>query len=466
MSTALVCTIVCPPRSWCRPVTALSHINRTTRDLRWGRKSLTALMTACISRALCATIFEMLTTVPVSSVSLTGLPSPNWTHLWRESLPSPWRRGVDLAGLLEMPTRPPLTEPIVELWSGWTSSQSSGTMMWRPTTGPDEDGVFPVVPAKPWTPACREACADLWLWCWDWSSSVDERPGLWDTSSVGAPLWIVECWTASRWTGSPDLGWGLTSRNWWSVRETGVPWWSSGRAVWPVLEYLLWSASCLSRRVASHLAALTALRRATAAWWTPGVMSLTRKGGKWTGRLACWPRSVDTCGRPGASEHEGRHRGCLSILSTPDFWWLNGRTFASPSWSVELPCRGLGWRDRSQAADLLSSLGPGTAGCSTQGMSRWWPALWPPSTARHPRLAEGLVGCFWSGSWCTDGWAEVAAEMQCPPCPRQCRWPSSCPADSASAGQSLPGEPPPGTHQRCLVEEAAEDLPGFLRQSG
>ena len=38
---------------------------------------------------------------------------------------------------------------------------------------------------------------------------------------------------------------------------------------------------------------------------------------------------------------------------------------------------------------------------------RWWPALWPPSTARHPRLTGCLAGCFWSGSWCTDGSAEV-----------------------------------------------------------
>ena len=52
--------------------------------------------------------------------------------------------------------------------------------------------------------------------------------------------------------------------------------------------------------------------------------------------------------------------------------------------------------------------------------------------------------------------------MQCPPCPRRCRWPGSCPADSASAGQSLPGEPPPGTRQRCLVEVDKEALPDFL----
>ena len=52
--------------------------------------------------------------------------------------------------------------------------------------------------------------------------------------------------------------------------------------------------------------------------------------------------------------------------------------------------------------------------------------------------------------------------MQCPPCPRRCRWPGSCPADSASAGQSLPGEPPPGTRQCCLVEVDKEALPDFL----
>ena len=115
-----------------------------------------------------------------------------------------------------------------------------------------------------------------------------------------------------------------------------------------------------------------------------------------------------------------RHRVCLSIPSIPDFWCLNGRTLASPSWSVELPCGGWEWRDWSQVADLLSSLGPGTTGCSTVGMWRWWPALWLPWAARHRRLAGGPAGCFWSRSWCTDGWAEVVAGMQCPPRPRQC----------------------------------------------
>ena len=55
--------------------------------------------------------------------------------------------------------------------------------------------------------------------------------------------------------------------------------------------------------------------------------------------------------------------------------------------------------------------------------------------------------------------------MQCPPHPWRCRWPGSCPADSASAGQSLPGEPPPGTRQRCLVVVDEEALPGFLHTS-
>ena len=194
---------------------------------------------------------------------------PNWapqpelnTSVKRVTFVSPWWRGVDLAGLLEMTTMPPLTEPTVELEFGRTSSRSSGTMLWRPTIGPDE-------PAKPWTPTCREVCANLWPWCSDRSSSADELTGPLDASSVGAPLWNVECWTASRWTGSLDLVWDWTSRSWWSSQETGAPWWLSGRAVKPVPKYLPWSASRLSRRVASHLAALTARRRVAAAWWTP-----------------------------------------------------------------------------------------------------------------------------------------------------------------------------------------------------
>ena len=284
-SSALLCTIVCLPRSLYKPQSrhcrTSSKPPRTSDEAgslsqRWWRPAS--------SERWCATIFEMLTTVPVSSVSLTGLPSPNWTHPWRESLPSPWWPGEDLVGLLEMPTRPPLTAPTEELWSSRPSSRSSGTMLWRPTTGPDEDGVFPAVPEKPWTPACPVICADRGLWCLGWSSSVDERTELWDASSVGAPLWIVECWTASRWTGSPDLEWGLTFRSWWSTRETGAPWLSSGHAAAPVWENLHGSASRLSRRVASHLAALTTLRLVVRAWWTCEVKLPIWRVGKWIGR--------------------------------------------------------------------------------------------------------------------------------------------------------------------------------------
>ena len=407
----------------------------------------------------------MLTIVPESSVSLTGLPSPNWTHPWRESLSSPWRRGKDLAGLLEMPTRPPLTAPTEELWSGRSSSWSSGTMLWRPTTGPDEDGVFPVVPVKPWTPARPVICADRGLWCLGWSSNVDERTGLRDASSGGAPMWIVECWTASRWTGIPDLEF-LTSRSWWSNRETGAHWWLSGNAVAPVREYLHGSARHLSRRAASHLAALTALRLVARAWWTREVTLPIRRVDKWIGRLSCWPQSADTSGRLVASGHVNMRCGYRWTLSTLDLWWPHVRIPVSPSWSVELPYGGWEWKDREPDEDLPSSWEPGTVGCSTRGMSRWWPALWPPSTARHPRLAGGLVGCSWSGSWCTGGSVEVFVGMSDPPHPRQCRWPGSCSADSSSAGQSLPGEPPPGPRQRLPAEEAVVDFLVLLRWSG
>ena len=347
----------------------------------------------------------MLTTVPVSSVSLTGLPSPNWMHLWRELLPSPWWRGVDLAGLLGMTTIPPLTEPTVEFESGRTSSRSSGTMLWRPTIGLDEDGAVLAGPARPWTPACREVCADLWQLCSDWLSSVDELTGPLHAFSVGAPLWNVECWTASRWTGSLDLEWGRTSRSWWSSQETGGPWWLSGRAVELVPVYLPWSASRLSRHVALHLAASTARRRVLAAWWTPVEKSPVQTEDKWTGTPSCWPQNPDTCGEPDASAHEDRHRVCLLIPSTPDFWWLIGRTLASPSWSVELPCGGWEWTGRSQVADLLSSWEPETTDCRNPGTSRWWRSMAPfiskASTAcwRSCRLFLVRKLMLWWVSW-------------------------------------------------------------------
>ena len=72
----------------------------------------------------------MLTTVPVSSLSLVGLPSPSWMHLWRAWPPFSllWRE--DLAGLLDMPTRPLPAEPPEELWSCLSNSRSSGTMLY------------------------------------------------------------------------------------------------------------------------------------------------------------------------------------------------------------------------------------------------------------------------------------------------------------------------------------------------
>ena len=149
-SSAWVCTFVCLPLSWCKPRSL--HCRTSSAPLgtsdEEGSLSQSWWRPASPER-WCAKIFEMLTTVPVSSVSLSGLPSPNWTLPWKESLPFPWWRGEDLIGLLEMPTRPPLTEPTEDLWSCRTSSRSSGTKLWRPTTGTDENGVFPVVPAKP-----------------------------------------------------------------------------------------------------------------------------------------------------------------------------------------------------------------------------------------------------------------------------------------------------------------------------
>ena len=81
---------------------------------------------------LCAMILAMLATVPESSVSLVGLPSTSWTHLWTAWLLFPEWWVEDLAGLLKMPTRPLLAEPTEELWSCLSNSRSSGTMLWRP----------------------------------------------------------------------------------------------------------------------------------------------------------------------------------------------------------------------------------------------------------------------------------------------------------------------------------------------
>ena len=57
-------------------------------------------------------------------------------------------------------------------------------------------------------------------------------------------------------------------------------------------------------------------------------------------------------------------------------------------------------------------------------------------------------------------------ESDAPPCPRQCRWPGRCPADSSTEGQSPPGKPPPEPRQRRPAEEAEEVFLVLLRCSG
>ena len=252
MSAAWECSIECPPRSWCTPPSL--HCRTSSEPPRIsdeeGRLSRHWWRPAS-PKYWCATIFEMLTTVPVSSVTLTGLPNPSWTHPWREWLLAPSCGGPPLA---------------------WMEAESSL-----------------------WDQCCHEhhhAQQSVPITCCDdgFASSVGEQTGLWDAFSAGAPLWTVECWTASLWTGSPGWVSDRTSRSWWSSWDTGENWWSSGHAVGPVLEYLHGSASHLSRCAAWHLAFLTELRLVAVALWTPEVKWPIQRGDKWTGRLAGWPQ--------------------------------------------------------------------------------------------------------------------------------------------------------------------------------
>ena len=149
---------------------------------------------------------------------------------------------------------------------------------------------------------------------------------------------------------SLDLVWGRTSRSWWSILETGGPWWLSENAVELPPVYLLWSASRLSRRVASHLAASTERRRVSAAWWTPVEKLPVQTEDKWTGTSSCWPRNADTCGQLDASAHEDRHRVCLWTPPTPDFWWLIGRALA---WNHHVTVESGQVYHRSQISCLL-----------------------------------------------------------------------------------------------------------------
>ena len=69
-SSALVCTIVCLPRSWCKPQSLRTPSEPPGTSAEAGSLSQHWWRPASPER-WCATIFEMLTTVPVSSVSLT-----------------------------------------------------------------------------------------------------------------------------------------------------------------------------------------------------------------------------------------------------------------------------------------------------------------------------------------------------------------------------------------------------------
>ena len=130
---------------------------------------------------------------------------------------------VDLAGLLGMTTMPSLTDPLWNLNPVGPVPGPLAPCCGGPLLDCNEDRAVLARPAKPWTSACREVCANLWPWCSDWSSSADELTGPLDASSVGCHLWNVECWTASQWTGSLDLEWDQTSRSWWSSQELEHP---------------------------------------------------------------------------------------------------------------------------------------------------------------------------------------------------------------------------------------------------
>ena len=212
-----------PPSSWCTPPSLRCRTSiaplRTSDEV--GSLSQCRWRPASPER-LCDTIFEMLTTVPESSVNLTGSPARTG-RICEESYFHPLvtrgrpcrTAGDDHHAISDRPT--------VELESGRTSSRSSGTMLWRPTIGPNEDGAVLAGPAKPMnTSMPRSLCKSLAVmfrlviqyWWTDWTfRRIFGR----------APLWNVDCWTASQLTGSLDLVWDRTSRSWWSSQELDHP---------------------------------------------------------------------------------------------------------------------------------------------------------------------------------------------------------------------------------------------------
>ena len=148
-SSALVCMIMCLPRSWCKPQSQHCRTSREPSGTSDEVGSFSPLMTACISRTLmCHDLWDADHCPCVER-------EPNWAP--QPELDTSVKRVISVSLVAKgRPCRTagdahqaPLTAPTEELWSGWSSSQSPGTMLWQPTTGPEEDGVFPVVPVKP-----------------------------------------------------------------------------------------------------------------------------------------------------------------------------------------------------------------------------------------------------------------------------------------------------------------------------
>ena len=113
------------------------------------------------------------------------LPSSNWTHLWRELLPSLGDEGLTLQDCWGWPP--------CHLWQThcgtWIRSDQF-PVLWHHAVAAHywtETKTEPSSPDQrsPWTPACQKVCANLWPWCSDWSSSTDELTGPLDASSVG-----------------------------------------------------------------------------------------------------------------------------------------------------------------------------------------------------------------------------------------------------------------------------------------
>ena len=193
-SSAWVCKIVCLPRSWCKPLslrcrTSSAPLGTSDEEgslsQRWWRPASPERWYWAPQPELDASVKR------VTSISLVARGRPcrtagvahqatsdrtHWgTVILSDQFPVLWHQAV-----------------AAHHWTGLRWSLPHGT----------REAINTTMPSNLW-----RSQAVL-----GWSSSVGEQTGLWDTSSVGAPLWTVECWTASLWTGSPHLVLGLTPR--------------------------------------------------------------------------------------------------------------------------------------------------------------------------------------------------------------------------------------------------------------